>query len=922
MTPEKWQGVKRLFTAALDLPAKDRRAFLDHAYVGQPEMRTPVEELLAAQAQAGSFLDHPIVGDYSVAEVAISESKKDAAADSLAQGFTPGTVLLQRYRIVGALGRGGMGEVYRADDLVLGHPVALKFLPREFSNSLRAVERFRAEVRNARQMSHPNLCRVYDIGEAEGLQFLTMEYVDGEDLGSLLRRIGRLSAEKALQIAHQICSGLAAAHARGVLHRDLKPSNIMLDGRGIVRVTDFGLAVRSEDSNREIVGTPAYMAPEQFAGQPATVRSDIYALGLVLYEMYTGRRPFEAQGFIDWKQRHSDQSPTPPSSQSAGIDPGVERSILRCLEKEPSQRPSSALSVSAALPGSDLLAAALATGETPSPEMIAIAGPEGTLRAPVAWALLGATLALIAVSTFVLSRYATDWGLTSMEKSPEVLADRTHGLAEKLGYTASIDRDFWVQSDADYIHYSVARERTNGRQRVARSTGPDPINFWYRQSPQWMTPAPLHIYGPGMVTVEDPPHEVSGMVTLKLDIHGRLLFLRAVPPQIEAFGPRSEPDWNSLFSEAGLDPNRFSYARARWTPPEAFDQRADWEGTTAERPDLPLHIAAAAYHGVPVYFQVIAPWDQPWRVSSADTAGLIPSLASTANAALLVVYLCVAGFFARRNIRRGRGDLKGAIRIAIFVYLGVVLWFVLSFHLVPQPDYVIVQIVLALGGPLYFGLLVWIGYIAAEPYTRRRWPLLFVSWQRLLHGHFSDPLVARDILLGGFMGAVSATVALGVTALLGPSGLARTTPAFVDSSFGRGFWASMANIMFWASSNCSRSLVYFVLLFILTGILRRQWLGLTVTAIILVMLQSPSDLAVDLPIAIGSVGLFLAALSRVGLVGAVSFLTFEQLLVSFPPLDFTQWYAGRALCAILIPVALLVYGAYFSLSGRRIFGTA
>ena len=156
------------------------------------------------------------------------------------------------------------------------------------------LERFRNEVRIARRVSHPNVCRVYDVGEVEGQTFFTMEYVDGEDLASLLRRIGRLPPDKALDIARQLCAGLAAAHAKGVLHRDLKPANIMLDGRGQVVITDFGLAGVADDIRGPEVrsGTPAYMAPEQLAGKEVTTRSDIYALGLVLYEVFTGKRAF------------------------------------------------------------------------------------------------------------------------------------------------------------------------------------------------------------------------------------------------------------------------------------------------------------------------------------------------------------------------------------------------------------------------------------------------------------------------------------------------------------------------------------------------------------------------------------------------------------------------------------------------------
>ena len=219
------------------------------------------------------------------------------------------------------------------------------------------LERFRNEVRIARRISHPNVCRVFDIGDANNQVFLSMEYVDGEDLSSLLRRIGRLPRDQALEIARKICAGLAAAHDKGVLHRDLKPSNIMLTARGEVRVMDFGLAGLAHEIEDVRSGTPAYMAPEQLAGREVTARSDMYALGLLLYELFTGKPAFEGNTRDQIMRARRESSPQRPSTLVPDLDPAVEMVIMRCLEEDPENRPSSAVIVSAALPGGEYLIA-------------------------------------------------------------------------------------------------------------------------------------------------------------------------------------------------------------------------------------------------------------------------------------------------------------------------------------------------------------------------------------------------------------------------------------------------------------------------------------------------------------------------------------------------------------------------------------
>ena len=253
-------------------------------------------------ADAGRYCSHcaaPMPAaegtDASLLETAAAPVVAPAKVSAPPQArFVPGTMLAERYRVVAQIGRGGMGEVYRAEDVRLGQTVALKFLPVLHGRDPEHLAQLHREVRIARQISHPNVCRVFDIGDADGAPFLTMEFVDGEDLGSLMKRIGRLQPEKATQLGQQLCAGLAEAHDYGMLHRDLKPANIMLDGRGNVRITDFGLAIDGTggEQRRCRVGTPAYMAPEQLAGDKPTVQSDIYALGLVLYELFTGKEAF------------------------------------------------------------------------------------------------------------------------------------------------------------------------------------------------------------------------------------------------------------------------------------------------------------------------------------------------------------------------------------------------------------------------------------------------------------------------------------------------------------------------------------------------------------------------------------------------------------------------------------------------------
>ena len=446
MKSDRWQQVDELFEAALELDRAARPAYLDKACGDDRDLRREVEKMLEFDEQAGDFIEDNVFN--IAAELIPGQSKAEqkpqfrksqaySTSDSIDDArFISGEILSERYRIVGFLGRGGMGEVYRADDLKLRQQVALKFLPESLSANGAALARFYKEVSVARQISHRHVCRVYDVGEHAGQHFISMEFVRGEELSSLLKRIGYLPQDKAVEIARQLCAGLAAVHERGMLHRDLKPANVMIDERGDVRITDFGIAAPAEElSGREAMsGTPAYMSPEQLEGHELTVKSDIYSLGLVLYEIFTGKKAFEASSLPELiRVRRSDTTPTNPSELVARVDPLVERVIFRCLERDPVKRPASALQVAAALPGGDPLATALAAGETPSPEMVAAAPKEGGLRPAVAVSLLAGFLVLLGVVCF-LSKSVAMYQMVPLPKSPEVLRDRANEIVRKLGY--------------------------------------------------------------------------------------------------------------------------------------------------------------------------------------------------------------------------------------------------------------------------------------------------------------------------------------------------------------------------------------------------------------------------------------------------------------------------------------------------------
>ena len=819
-------------------------------------------------------------------------------------GIPPGFVLGDRYRMIGLIGRGGMGEVYRADDLRLGQPVALKFLPAALATDIALRERFFVEVRLARSVSHSNVCRVYDVAEHEGRLFLSMEYIDGEDLASLLRRIGRLPREKALQISRQLCGGLAAAHEREVLHRDLKPSNVMLDGRGQARITDFGLAVvAGRGATEAAAGTPAYMAPEQLDGRPATVRTDVYGLGLVLYELWTGRRAFDARSIAELRIAKR-SLPQRPSEVAPDVDPAVERVILRCLDPDPARRPGSVVQIVAALPGGDPLAAALAAGDTPSPELVAASSARGALGAKRAAAMLAAVLGMLAAFAVV------PWGDRLVERvrlarGPEYLGGIAEDFLTRVGVAPAHGmRARGFQADWDLLDYVEAHDRSPGRWDPLAALRP--VRFWYRASPSPLVSSDED----GRVWFDDPPVNRPGMSAVRLDPAGRLTWFHFVPDSLPA--ERRATDWRPFFVAAELDT-----ASLRPATPEPFaayaDERLAWESTNGDSAKR-LRVEAASLMGRPTAFEVRHPWT-PSPIAEAT----LPYTSGAYIPYLVVVLIGWIGglLLARRSWRLRQGDRRGSFIVAAMSFTAAMTVFALRANHVADlsDEWDIAR--RAMAAALFWAATLWVVYLALEPSVRRRWPEILVSWNRLLAGDFTDPLVGRDVLTG-------LAVGLGVTLFArleyhAPRAFGLPAPGpYWSGVFAIG---SIGDVLGYLAGGFRTALVeglgVLILILIARLVFRKRWLAdaLLVVAVGRAVQIYPSPLWIFWPIAIVRAAIWIMLLARVGLLAFIAGLVAWYTLQGPVDVHPGNWFAACSWEILALLVALAV-AAYATASGR------
>jgi hypothetical protein len=552
--------------------------------------------------------------------------------------------------------------------------------------------------------------------------------------------------------------------------------------------------------------------------------------------------------------------------------------------------------------------------------MVAAAGGEGALSLRAAWSLLGGVAVLVAACVLFFP-YSTDLGIAPMEKSPASLRDHAREIVAKFGYDKNpADSSDWLRRDYDPMRYLADRQPSQQWRRALRDVG-SPILFKYRQSPRPMVPGGRN----GTVTETDPPHEISGMVNLATDAQGRLREFRAVPPQVETqkAPPAAEFDWPRVFTEAGLDAARFQRVEPQWLPASPFDARAEWTGSIPELPDVALRVSAAAFRGKLIHFQVLGPWSRPERMElPRQSTGLF--IAQTTLIIMLFALLIVVIFFARRNLRQGRGDRAGAFRIALFMFVVSMFYTHLSRHIAGSLRDLVNSGGAAWAQSITNALVVWLAYIALEPYFRRRMPELLIGWARLLEGRFRDPYVGRDVLIGAVFGAGAALVAHLVNGL--PSWFAFPGQTTIPPV--RLLGPGGTNPLVYISQDILQAVVQGVSMlvwyFLLRLLLRRKPLAVGALAVVMFLLNlGGENVWVEIPGAILTAALVVILVERFGLLAAVVFWLFYNLLVgAAPSLDFSNFYATYALPGLLLVVALALYAFRISLGSQPLFGAA
>ncbi len=934
MTSQRHLQAKEIFLEAIEKPPDQRRAFVSERCADDQSLCAEIEKLLqhhekaGTQAllpqspleadRAGESQTSPVrAGDLLAEKPAARAARQSNDENETPDALTTGQIFAGRYRIVAVLGAGGMGRVYRAEDLTLGETVALKLIHLQLAGNPVWTTLFKNEARTARSVTHPNVCRIHDIGEAEGTFFISMEYLDGEDLAGLLRRIGRLPTEKAIDVARQICLGLDAVHRAGVIHRDLKPANVMLDGRGVVKLTDFGLAVLPGQIGAQKLpaGTPAYMAPEQITGKDVSPRSDVYALGLVIYEILSGRRAAVGESIRDHLEFHVHGCPPPLAEVIADINPEVEQVVMRCLAKAPEQRPRSCLEVAAALPGTDVLRMALEAGRTASPTLVALARPTTLAVARRRWVSIG-TVALLLLLAIMRTAAEYSW-INPGAFPPAALDERARSMMAGAGIVASDCLSGFA--DADTIRNAAVS--IAGRD-VGLTDFPIPGRpyFWRVCSDLRLPRRPSGVRF--IASTESDLERASAM--------GAQRALTAFDPQMESVLLVADPPLEHFRNQAGeLSPDLQKALLEKLLA-------SQWGEATEIKEGRGTILGAT---GWVVYTGDSEP---VIRADIAGRYGQVTLLVSRSNSnggfarqqtgarfprqeVVLVwwrVLFTLSGVLALpwaiRAIRTGNVDRSDVVRIGLVAGSCQFLALLLETPSGATANELTSALSSALVASLGVAAVIGLCYAAVEPLARRHWPDTMITLRRLLSGHTSDQAVRGHILMGVAIGSAWALLVAGERALVSAIGWVPRPVLFgeriIQSGLGlrmslSGYLESVPEVLF-------LGVLAMLLLVVLLRLTRSRAAAAGLTTLLLLPLAMPQSAHPAtgwLVVGLGVVGVAVWVILRFGVLATVSALFVQSVLNrSLLTLDSSSWFFEDSIALFVVVLAVLWYGTRVS----------
>lgn len=672
---------------------------------------------------------------------------------------------------------------------------------------------------------------------------------------------------------------------------------------------DFGLAAIADQlSGAEVRnGTPAYMSPEQLKGAAVTARSDLYALGLVLYELFTGKRPYEASSLQQLIDLQDSARLTSMTSVAADIDPVVEKVIRKCLEPDPAKRPATALAVALALPGGDPLAAALAAGETPSPEMVAAAGDtEGLARKYSVPCLLLIAACLIGAVAYRQNRTALM--RAPLDNPPEVLAHKSRELAVLFGYPKRpADHTIWLENRNQLVEYlNGLPAPRNWAEWLAADA---PFRSVYRESAY-----PLYAYPDGEVTIENPPPLQPGMLQVMLDGHGRLLQFSAVPYGVaDELTTPVQPE--AVFRAAWLDMARFTETAPTVLPQSASDRVRAWKGPHPKIPNTELTVEIASWKGRITRVQLLYPYSR----GGAQGSSFLSKIRNYSLQFLIVVGSFFIALLARRNWKLERADRQGALRVAAAYFLFSMVAWTGVVH--PVPNERMKDLFLNSAAQwLLWAAIIWIMYLALEPAVRARWPHALVTWNRTLAGRWLDAQVGSHILIGAALGSALWMAFKLLIVFMGTKDRA-VTDVSLFYTLGTRQWigghaGTLANALW-------MGLTIFMAIFGLRRMFRYDLLAALAASLMFTMTEGEvihSDewqLLTLIYVVLYMVLIFV--LLRLGLVAIISAIFFGN---SYNALvlggDWKAWYAPSGLATLLLIMSIALFAFWRSLGSREL----